>query len=128
MNTSSNFANVFTYSGLPSPGNLASEFIYRNYEADETVSVSRSGARLVRLNFDVSKITQAFVDVETDEGGFSLRTGTIKGISPLNALINDINLDDVHSIEDITNMPCTFLVSQDTGIVGRVSDAIQRSC
>lgn len=127
MNTSSNFANVFAYSGLPSPGNLVSEFIYRNYEADETTTASTTGSRLVRLNFDVSKITQAFV-VETDEGGFSLRTGTIKGISPLNAQINDINLDDVHSIEDITNMPCTFLVSQDTGIVGRVSDAIQRSC
>lgn len=102
--------NALSYSGLRPPADVSAEFTYRFYTPDETVSEQTgnepgASARYVKVNF-----TQ----------GESYNTSSIK--------ISDIDITKVHTIEDIVNMRCTYITSQNTGIFNRTSDAIQRSC
>ncbi len=102
--------NALSYSGLRPPADVSAEFMYRFYTPDETVSEQTgnepgASARYVKVNF-----TQ----------GESYATSSIK--------ISDIDITKVHTIEDIVNMRCTYITSQNTGIFNRTSDAIQRSC
>jgi len=102
--------NTLSYSGLRPPVDVSAEFTYRLYTPDETVNeqtknVSGVSARYVKVNF-----TQ----------GESYDASNIK--------IADIDITKVHTIEDIVNMRCTYITSQNTGIFNRTSDAIQRSC
>lgn len=113
------YSNVLATVGLSQPTGLTTKFTYRYYvpeeaATDDTTSYrsSREGTpREVALNFRVPDLS------ENEELGDNVDYALF---------ISDI--DRVHSIEDIPNMANTYLTLQDTGLLSRANDSIERSC
>ncbi len=111
-------SNVLATVGLREPIDLVAQSIYSYYVPEEAATddnspyrESREGVpRRVELTFLSPKMSGIITGNDKDYG----------------ELVN--NLDKVHSIEDIPNMPNTYLTIQDTGLLGRATDSIERSC
>jgi len=116
---SSIYSNVLATVGLSQPTDLEARFIYRYYvpeeaATDDTTPYSDSPEgrpRQVVLNFTLPSLAE-----NEDLGDFA----------DYSILVNDV--DRVHSVEDIPNMSNTYVTLQDTGLLGRATDAISRSC
>lgn len=105
--------------GLGEPTGLTSRFTYRYYVPEEAATddttqyrpSSESFPRMVALNFVPPKLS------DNEDIGDSIDYASF---------VYDV--DKVHSIEDIPNMPNTYVTLQDTGLLCRANEAIERSC
>lgn len=117
MSMKSYDSNVLSTIGLREPRALTARFVYRYYTPDESgeevflyKDPLEGDPRRIELDF----IAPRFVGVITGKD------------SDYRELTQ--NLDKVHSTEDIPNMPNTYITVQDTGILGRSFESIERSC
>jgi len=113
------YSNVLATVGLSQPTSLVTKFTYRYYVPEESATddttqyrSSREGSpREVTLSFKAPKLSA------NEEVGDNVDYAMF---------VSDI--DRVHSIEDVPNMSNTYLTLQDTGLLERAYDSIERSC
>jgi hypothetical protein len=112
-------SNVLAAVGLSQPTDLSVRFVYSYYVPEEAATEdttpyadSKEGRpRSVILNFTAPSLAEN--EVLGDFSDYAI-------------LVNDV--DRVHSVEDVPNMPNTYITLQDTGLLSRATDAISRSC
>ena len=112
-------SNVLATVGLSQPTSLESKFNYRYYVPEEAATEdtrsyrsSKEGTpRDVTLSFRTPDLS------ENEELGDNVDYAMF---------INDV--ERVHSVEDIPNMSNTYVTLQDTGLLARANDSIERSC
>lgn len=119
MSTSSYDSNVLATIGLGQPTNLEALFEYRYYVKEESASESTQDYRSSTEGVP----RKVVVSFNTPEFLYPFNIGTSEEYS---AFVDDI--DKVHSVEDIPNMSNTYVTVQDTGLLSRANEAIERSC
>jgi hypothetical protein len=104
--------------GLGQPSSLKATFQYNYYVPEESATENngryRSSREGVPRRVDVSFTAPAIAGIITGNG------------EDYNDMLT--NLDKIHSAEDIPNMSNTYVTVQDTGLLGRATDSIERSC
>ena len=118
MKTSLN-SNVLATVGLSQPTGLATKFVYNYYVPEESATDDTTAyrsspegiPRMVILNWVSPTLS------ENEDIGSTVEYA---------AFVRDV--DRVHSVEDIPNTSNTYVTLQDTGLLGRATDAIERSC
>jgi len=101
MNKNSNFSNVISHTSYLSPSNLVAKFRYFKYEKGEVSNPSSS----------------CIVELEFKHAYSGSTDSTFKDFSNL-----------FHGSEDFSQSSNTFISSQDTGMLARIFDSINRSC
>ena len=119
MSTSSYYSNVLATVGLGQPTNLEAFFEYKYYVKEEFASESTQDYR----SSTEGTPRKVVVSFNTPEFLYPFHVGTPEEYS---AFVDDI--DKVHSVEDIPNMSNTYVTVQDTGLLSRANEAIERSC
>ena len=119
MSTSSYDSNVLATIGFGQPTNLEALFEYRYYVKEESASESTQDYRSSTEGVP----RKVVVSFNTPEFLYAFNIGTPEEYS---AFVDDI--DKVHSVEDIPNMSNTYVTVQDTGLLSRANEAIERSC
>lgn len=109
----SNLSNVLSVVSLTPPSNLKATFQYNYYVSDESTTENSffdKPPREVRLSFD--RLNLASDEVEGSDEAYK-------------TFVN--NLEKIHSVEDISTMKNTQVSIQDTGLLSRSYESIQRS-
>ena len=119
MSKNSIQSNVLATVGLSQPTNLTAEFIYRYYVPEESATGDTSAYRSSLEGVPRSVSLQYTLPQLSDNEEIGTRLDYA-------ILVNEVA--KVHGVEDLSNMPNTLITLQDTGLLAKATDSIERSC